>query len=421
LEQPVATPGILGRAQTAIVPLATLVAAAQGRLPPVSSSMGPERARTEEIVMVRPAARLVTGTLAAIAGAALVSGAAESSVRTRPITTLEPAGRIELPSRVDSNSPAYWALVGGRRLLHVINSSPDPMVSKGRSAAELSFTRPVSFDNGINGSRWMEAVVPDDDGTLYGYYHNEPSGACGINSTLTVPRIGAAVSWDNGLTWRDLGIILEAPPDSTTCSTPNTYDAGGVGDFSVMLDADGRDLYIFYSSFTRQPAFQGVSVARMLWSDRDQPRAAVSIWDDGIWRPAEIDEDDDVVYPAGTPIFPAAGSWHDASGRVDAFWGPSVHFNTSLNRYVMLLNHATSGSFTQEGIYVSSAASLEDPRGWPAPHRILSGGKWYPQVIGSEQGTGTDRLAGARARFFMGGVSEYEIVFTPADDRAVAR
>jgi hypothetical protein len=41
----------------------------------------------------------------------------------------------------------------------------------------------------------------------------------------------------------------------------------------------------------------------------------------------------------------------------------------------------------------------------------MSGGEWYPQVIGEETGTGTDRMAGRRARFFMTGRSDRWIEF----------
>jgi hypothetical protein len=35
----------------------------------------------------------------------------------------------------------------------------------------------------------------------------------------------------------------------------------------------------------------------------------------------------------------------------------------------------------------------------------------YPQVIGLQPSEGTDKEAGERARFFMSGVSQHEIVF----------
>jgi len=98
--------------------------------------------------------------------------------------------------------------------------------------------------------------------------------------------------------------------------------------------------------------------------------------------------------------------------KVDAFWGPSVHWNTYLEQYVMLLNHAKDSAWSQEGIYISFAPRLDDPSLWTKPVKILDGGIWYPQVMGLEDGSGTDKVAGRQARFFMGGVSQHLIQFT---------
>jgi hypothetical protein len=78
----------------------------------------------------------------------------------------------------------------------------------------------------------------------------------------------------------------------------------------------------------------------------------------------------------------------------------------------MLLNRAKDESYTQEGIYVSYSPRLDAPSQWTPPVKILNGGKWYPQVIGSAAGSGTDKLAGATARFFMSGRSDWVINFT---------
>ncbi len=88
-----------------------------------------------------------------------------------------------------------------------------------------------------------------------------------------------------------------------------------------------------------------------------------------------------------------------------------VHWNTYLARYVMLLNRTKNVDFTQEGIYVSFGSSLEDPGQWSAPSKILNGGRWYPQVMGIETGTGTDKTAGQVARFYMSGESQHVIRF----------
>jgi len=76
----------------------------------------------------------------------------------------------------------------------------------------------------------------------------------------------------------------------------------------------------------------------------------------------------------------------------------------------MLLSRAKGKGWKQEGIYLSFNVDLADPKGWSPPQKIHDGGRWYPQVIGLQKGE-TDKVAGQVARFFMGGVSEWEIVF----------
>jgi hypothetical protein len=78
----------------------------------------------------------------------------------------------------------------------------------------------------------------------------------------------------------------------------------------------------------------------------------------------------------------------------------------------MLLNHAKDSAYNEEGIYVAFAPTLDDPLLWSTPTKILSGGSWYPQVIGTEPGMGTDKVAGQTARFFMKGESSHLITFS---------
>ena len=93
------------------------------------------------------------------------------------------------------------------------------------------------------------------------------------------------------------------------------------------------------------------------------------------------------------------------------FWGPSIHWNTYLEQYVMLLNRAKDDQFGQEGIYVSfsstlHAAGLERSGEDHERRRLVSAGDRR-----RKRGTGTDRRAGRRARFFMTGRSERMIEF----------
>lgn len=366
---------------------------------------------------IRPLAAGIFVLIAGLAATADRPSARQARARPQPIARLEPAPVMQFPAATDSNSPAYWLLHRGVRKLVVINSSPDPVISFGPDLNALRTTLPTRYKNEINGERWIEAVIPDEAGRLYGFYHNEPAGVC---DTKTAPRIGAARSTNGGRTWTDLGIIIEAPPGGPDCDSPNHYFAGGVGDFSVILNQTGTDLYFLFSNYGPAREQQGVAAARMRWADRDEPQGRVAIWEAGVWRdPVRTEEG--WIYPPGTPIFPAAVSWHDPRGGVDAFWGPSVHWNTALERYVVLLNRANDSTWNQEGIYISATRTIEDPSTWWAPRKLLDGGTWYPQVIGLEPGTGTDKLAGERARFFMGGTSGYEIVFEPPNGFAQQR
>lgn len=351
-------------------------------------------------------------------GAALVLLSGGVAAQTRPAAAprveLRTAPILKLTGEVDSNSPAIWERVRGRNLLFVMTStSGRPSVAVGPQLGGLGAARPAAIDPHPGGGVWMEAIVKDVNGTWYGYYHQENVATmCG--SQRVIPRIGAARSRDAGMTWEPLGTILEAPPGTHDCVTFNEYFVGGVGDLSVQLDPESRDLYIFYSLYLRSARQQGVGVARLAWADRDAPVGKVTVWRTRAWVPASVmtrpDESLRIIYPAAMPIFPTTQSWHDGDWAVDAFWGPSVHWNTHLQLYVMLLNRAQDEAFRQEGIYVSYAPRLDDPALWSAPVKILSGGTWYPQVIGLEQ-DGTDKMAGEHARFFMMGSSNHFIRF----------
>jgi hypothetical protein len=316
---------------------------------------------------------------------------------------------------VDSNSPAVWEQSAGHNVFFVLTSfAGRPSLSWGFGTTALTQPRPITVDPPPGGGIWMEAVIRDVDGTWYGFYHNEiPANMCN-RPEMVIPKIGAARSRDYGVTWEPLGVVLEAPPRTYDCTTNNAYFVGGVGDFSVMLDRGSQDLYFFYSLYLRSPSQQGIGVARLAWADRDDPAGKVSIWRNGAWvPPVNLGRGERVwwVYPAGAPFFPAAESWHDDDSVVDAFWGPSIHWNTHLSMYVMLLNRANDVRYRQEGVYVSFAPSLDDPRGWSAPQKILNGGQWYPQVLGLETGAGTDKSAGEWARFYMSGSSQHLIRF----------
>ena len=355
------------------------------------------------------------------AAASLLCGtqpSAQTSPALNPQAKLSSASRLQLSGSVDSNSPAVWDLIAGVLRFFVVTSYEGrPSTASGRSLGQLGGARTASLEPWPGGGVWMEAIVPDEDGTWYGYYHNEiPAGDICPGSGKVIPRIGAARSRNRGRTWEQLGIILEAPASAFTCSTNNVFFVNGVGDFSVQLDAASRDLYFFFSQYERSMAQQGIAVARLAWADRDDPVGNLMVWRTRIWVPAAraVTSGDEVTwaYTAGTPLFPVSDGWHDDDTTTNAFWGPSVHWNSYLQMYVMLLNRAKDTKYNQEGIYASYSPRLDDPRIWSLPLKVLNGGSWYPQVIGLDEGSGTDKVAGEWARFFMAGTSQYMIHFT---------
>ena len=162
-----------------------------------------------------------------------------------PEVTFVPGTPIAFPAETDSNSPAFW--LDDR--LYVLNSYHHPYISDGRTVGMLDEPIGVSFQGGVVGPRWMESVLKAEDGTLYGYYHHEPAGVCG-SLTKTMPQIGAARSVDGGLSWTDLGIVLNASLIERKCDTPNLYFVGGEGDFTAVLDAEGEYVYFFFSVYS---------------------------------------------------------------------------------------------------------------------------------------------------------------------------
>ena len=106
---------------------------------------------------------------------------------------------------------------------------------------------------------------------------------------------------------------------------------------------------------------QGVAMARMPFENRADPVGFVSKYYVGAWTEPGIGG-------LVTPIFPVAVSWERSD--TNALWGPAIHWNTYLNCYVVVLNHACcKPEWPQEGIYLSITPDLSDPGLWSTPHQ----------------------------------------------------
>lgn len=315
---------------------------------------------------------------------------------------IHPAPRLELPVRPDGNSATFWAAGTFR----VFTSTGEPLMI---SIAGNQFTEWQSErveDMGLHHvPLWVEAVQRDRN-LLLAWYHHEPGGVC-PQGGLTAPKIGAAISRDYGLSLTDLGIILESgyPVD---CSAKNGFFAGGHGDFSAISDRERKFIYFFFTNYSGPREQQGICVARLAWQDRFSPPGNVWKYFQGRW-------DEPGLGGRCTPVFPARVEWQRAD--TDSFWGPAVHYNTYLKKYVMLLNRSCcSPEWPQEGIYISFSDPALDPPRWSEPVKLMDRDEigflpgYYPQVIGLHYGE-TDTLAGQRARLYVSGISDWEITF----------
>jgi len=293
------------------------------------------------------------------------------------------------PGLADSNSPSFW--FGDAMIM--FNSFAWPSVSKGASVERLGLADSVEiFERVGDGGRWLESVWFDEPyGTLYGWYHREPELQC-----LTAPVIGAAVSYDFGASWMDQGVVI-SDPNPIDCAYENGYFTGGSGDFSVILDPTGEYFYFLYSNYGGPLEEQGVGIARSAFGDRGQP-GTLAKWNGSEWVEPGVGGN---TYP----LFPAASSW--AGPVVDSLWGPSVHWNTYLKRYVVFLNRTNGIEWEQEGIYVTFSSDLLT---WTAPEKILDTNYWYAQVVGLGAGE-TESMAGQIVRLYVGGMSPYLLEF----------
>ncbi len=311
---------------------------------------------------------------------------------------LEDASLITLPGSLnkgesDSNNP--WIKIGNK--IRVFSSSAGgPVISEGESLGALvRDENSVSFDKKLNGNRWLESVIKVDY-KLYGWYHYEPLDLFAPEAGgrhLTAPKIGAAVSDDDGKTWHDLGFVLESPQDKLNKDTKNAYFAGGYGDFSVISDQNNEYAYFAATNYEKDPENQGIFMARIKFVDLQNPSGKVQRWQNGKWQQSSTEGN-------STPIIRPKVDVHQPNG--DFYWGPSIYRDEKTNKFVMLMNRAENANWDQKGIYVSFTDDLSNPNGWSEPELLIDAkgeGSWYPQVIGN--------------RFFVGGKSDKTISIVP--------
>lgn len=306
-------------------------------------------------------------------------------------------------SVVDGNSPGLW--VDGR--LKVYTSTGNLLKMSGDDLDSLYMDAPPIIGSDDHQPMWIESIWNDpSSGIVYAWYHNEPGGYC-PGKGLTMPRIGALVSYDGGESFEDLGIVLSSG-DAPNCNAKNGFFAGGHGDFSVILDRHDQYFYFLFDNYGGAANTQGVALARLAIGDLANPVGNVFKYYQGEWEQPGIGG-------RVTPVLPVRVPWERED--TDAYWGPSVSWNTYINKYIIMLNRSCcEPEWPQEGIYISYSDDISDPGSWSAPVKILTpkdigfAPGFYPQLVGTAPGE-SDSLTGQSSRIFVKGISRWELVF----------
>lgn len=366
---------------------------------------------------------------------------ADKQPDTAPGFELIPSEKFYFKSFVDCNMAEAW--IGDTLRIFPGKYGEDPLwgyahelkFADGRHADEVflrsfeEFKEPIMPPNvpvgkpGLHGAVWFETVyqLPDDKTgkTLYALYHNEnypatlpydtatgtgyidyrwPEGLTGPQSPAAVCRIGIMKSIDGGHSWENKGIVLEDLQTRMILKPFNTSKtfAGGVGDPSAI--ASGDHLFIFYGEYGYPGIYdstkydtktewngQCISIASIPLKDLDSPAGKVKRWDGAGFNAAY----NAIGKPVASLQIPFENGGGAASSPQGGFhWGPSVSWNTYLEKWVMLMAHAIGPSWKGSKIFISFNPNKDLSKGdnaqqWSKPALLLDKPGyivWYPSL-----------------------------------------
>ena len=241
--------------------------------------------------------------------------------------------------------------------------------TRGRSVMAMATAQPVleaglpgSFENG---GAWLNSVFRRSGNKLVGFYHAEDHEFEGDPQSQYVAwkSIACCLSSDNGLSWQKEGQIL-----TSSRPKPRQPSWGGCGDFCVVRDEKHARWLCFFQ----------------------QHALCIACSEDPLGKPGTWRK-----YYRGDFREPGLGGRSSPiAGLVDHAGGnPSVHFNTYLQRWVMVWGTWERTSPRPESIWLSTS---DDLLKWSAPQVLVAArGEercWYPTIIGD-----SDVSAGQKA------------------------
>ena len=285
---------------------------------------------------------------------------ANPAIQTYPYT---PDGHVSFLADNGTNNVCqmYWAGGSSYRSLgtNVVIQSLNPgaaLIGPGTSSSD--------FDNG---GAWLMSVFRISTNELVGFYHAEDWNWSGYSNPTDIAwkSMAFCTSTNNGDTWHKAGQFL-------TSSTPKpaTPTWGGTGDACVVYDQANARWVCLYS---------GTWIINVAVSTNAIPLP-------GTWK----------KYYNGSFSTPGLGGQETPISALASIPGanPSVHFNTYLQRWVMVFEtDDTEGS----GLFLSTSADLLN---WTPPTPLVTvtppEQAWYATIIGR-----TDVEASRNAKLYF--------------------
>lgn len=234
--------------------------------------------------------------------------------------------------------------------------------------ANAVFGKRGNFNKWDNGGSWLMSVHREQGDNLIGFYHAEDHWYPHTSNDIAWKSIGVTYSTDEGVTWGEGKQIITSP-----LAKPASPAWGGSGDCCVVWDPFKNRWMCYYQEHN---IYMAVS---------EDPKGAP-----GTWK----------KYYNGDFTEPGLGGQQSKLPGLTPGANPSVHWNTYLERWVMVW-HAwgttaeTMISFSKDGITWDTPQSI-------ITSKIAAGGKaWYPTIIGE-----TDVTAGQIARIYYADIEK---------------
>lgn len=301
-----------------------------------------------------------------------------------------------LPFLWDSINNTYQMYWGEWESYRSTGNQPTSQSGAVRVLGLASFDRahPTYFDN--SGS-WFMSVFKVNAGTfttnhgssyLIGFYHAEDHYFGGAyQDPVAWNGVGIATSTNNGLSWSKGGMILGVPG-----LKPNTATWGGIGNQCTVLDNKSNPSMprwiTFYPTISTNGATQGWGITAAASTNANASQNSWYQWYNGSFSVQQSMHQGQNSSLPGLDV-PASSN----GGNI------SVHWNTRLNRWVMIFRTWDSKNLR---IAYSQGA---DPTHWSQPVNIITAPTGsvinYPTIIGTNsQGKLSDVEIGQYATIY---------------------